>query len=1065
MSTSSHSTPPSRTASTAIARDLFADNGDDGNNGIKGIVVDSEVNVAKPAQANSSTIAPTAPAVPTSPQANQAIVPAEEGWFDANAVANTALPKPATENTNLASSHFSFPINPPPSPPPPQKASSLEPKVESARHAHPQALHHWRRHPWLWLLGKTTAWLNEALTSLGIRYPSIDFLTQWINALNLGIFRLSVKLAGLIQTTRVNMRQRGYLGPVHHTEIILSESLLEMRRTLSLFLSLAVAGFILSVALVALVVALIWPKLPSLDQISQYNPILPLQVYSRDGKLIGEYGSEHRTFTPYSDFPPHLIHALISAEDQRFFTHYGFDPIGLGRAVLMALTSGRGQGTSTITQQLARNFYLNQERTIWRKVIELLLAIKIEQTLSKEKILEVYMNHIFMGQRAYGFASAAKTYFDKEVGEITLAESAVLAGLPKFPSVNPMTDPERVMVRRSYTLGRMRQDGHINQAQFEAANAEKLTPVTKGKAKTVARSPDYVAEMARQYLIDLLRTQGYDNPEEIAYSRGFRVTTSIRADWQEAATQAVRKQVIAFEIEHGFRGAESRINLEKFNDINLRNRDIEAQFANAYNDPQLTLAVMLQRNGNTISFYVRGGEEITINIEKDKLLQKFANLPSADKLALRRGAVVRLFKASKKPNEGAEPTPIITQLPQVEAALVAINPTNGRVEALIGGYANALNQFNHITQAYRQPGSTFKPFIYSAAIDRGLGAGDVYLDEPLEYVEANGRIWRPKNYDDTYSGPITVRRALAVSKNTVVVQVMEQYGVSVVHEQLERFGFDPAKVPPVRSLSLGAGEVTPMQMATAYSRFANGGYRVQPWVIEEIRDSADQLYYRYQEESVIRPDNLVVDPRNAYMMDNMLKDVMNSGTAAKVRQEITRNDIAGKTGTTNDYVDAWFAGYQAQLVSVVWLGYDRPARLGRGATGGKLALPIWIDFMKVALKDIPVSPRARPNDIGSFNDDLILREFERDSTPSIDAWDTWGFDPNHDYEGEGAPDLRYQNPMQLTPNAPFDPNLGLEPWSAQDEQAINRMPAINTNPATPPANPPQRQAPPPVRFF
>lgn len=781
----------------------------------------------------------------------------------------------------------------------------------------------------------------------------------------------------LITLTRFksNVHKNGSILPKKNFFI---EVLEEMSREASFFIAGIVALVIIGITVSILIFALVWPKLPSLDLITRYEPVLPMRIYSKDNELIAEFGSERREFTPYSEYPKDLVHALVAAEDKRFFTHSGFDPIGIGRAIYQSIKSGEtAKGTSTITQQLARNFYLTQDRTVWRKGLELLLAIKMEQELSKEKILEVYMNQIYLGERSFGFTSAAHAYFSKDVTELTLSESSVLASLPKFPSVNPFTNPARVIQRREYVLKRMLEDGYINNEQYTQAIAEKLPVRSEKKQKINEVDADYVAEMARQYVFNILRNQGYENYEELAYSRGFKVITTINKKRQDYANNALRRGLVNFELSKGFRGDEKKFTKDDLKPSAQENTEqrYEKLLGKLPQSNLIIPAILYEIDEKIAKFYLQGGEKHEIDFSKDKKISKFFDTSAEQKLVV--GSVVRFYKSVNKSGKDntSKASYQITQLPQLTGALIADNPKTGAIEALVGGFSFDLAQFNNVVQAWRQPGSTFKPFIYSAGIDLGINPGRIYNDVPLAIPIQGQGIWRPKNYEESYRGPMSVREALAFSKNSIMVQVMREITVPVAHRYITRFGFDENKIPQVLSVALGSGEVTPWQMMRAYNVFANGGYLILPYVIKEITDVEGKIYYKNHEKSQLTKENLQIDPRNAYIINDMLKDVVNYGTAAKVRS-MGRVDLAGKTGTTNDYVDAWFCGYQVTLNTVVWMGYPNPQKIGPRASGGLLALPVWIDFMEKSLKGVRTETMERPKNIGNSYGDLSLREFQ-----------------------------------------------------------------------------------------
>ncbi|WP_068639032.1 penicillin-binding protein 1A [Thauera butanivorans] len=707
---------------------------------------------------------------------------------------------------------------------------------------------------------------------------------------------------------------------------------------------------VLGLATLAAITLFAWPNLPSLESLTDYQPRVPLRVYTSDGYLLGEFGEERRDVVRIAEVPALLKHAILAAEDERFYEHAGVDPMGIARAALSNLTTGgRGQGASTITMQVARNFFLTREKTYNRKLYEILLSFKIEHELSKDQILELYINQIYLGQRAYGFAAAARTYYGKTLDELTLPEAAMLAGLPKAPSAfNPVVNPARAALRQQYVLRRMVETGIITPSDFENAIAA-ATPTRNRRDITAAGKPqessihgDYVAEMARQIAVEQFGDK--------AYELGIRIFTTVTRKDQEAAYAALRKGVMDYDRRHGYRGPEAFAELPP-NDAAPEQLDELLAGRSDYDD--LLAAVVLQASTKQVAVYRRGEE---IEISGNGL--RFAAPMLADKAPqtrrIRRGAIVRIRDTGK---DGWE----ISQVPEVQSALVAIDPRDGAVRALVGGFDFNRSKFNHVTQGQRQPGSSFKPFIYSAALERGYGPGHVVDDEPLYFPPGvtGSQAWEPKNYDGRYAGPMTIRDALARSKNMVSIRILQDITPRYAQDYIGRFGFDSAKNPPYLPMALGAGSVTPWELAGGYAVFANGGFRVDPYVVKEIYDGNGKLIARTDPPVASESAPRVLDPRNAWLMDSMLQDVVSRGTAARARS-LKRNDLAGKTGTTNDYLDAWFCGYNPDLVAVSWVGFSQPRNLGRGETGGAAALPIWIDYMRTALAGTPEIQRPRP---------------------------------------------------------------------------------------------------------
>lgn len=717
------------------------------------------------------------------------------------------------------------------------------------------------------------------------------------------------------------------------------------------------AGLALAAVLgVVFTVVMAYPQLPPLDALTDYRPKIPLRIFSADNVLIGEFGEERRNLVRIGEVPDIMKKAVLAIEDDRFYTHNGVDYLSIVRAVIHNLTSSSRQGASTITQQVARNFFLSSEQTLKRKIYEVLLAWKIEQSLSKDQILEIYMNQIYLGQRAYGFASAAQIYFGKPLADVTVAEAAMLAGLPKAPSAyNPVANPRRARLRQQYILLRMHQLGYIDDAQYTQAREQALRIKTNSSEFGV--HAEYVAEMARQLV--------YEQFKEEAYTRGLNVYTTITKADQDAAYLAVRRGIMEYEKRQGYRGPEAFIEIPKKREE--AETAIEVALAEHPDSDELVTAVVLEASPKLVKAVLASGEEIEI---KGAGLTFAANLLSAKappSRRVRRGAVIRLMQTERGW--------AITQMPEVEAAFVAVNSEDGAIRALVGGFDFNRNKFNHVTQAWRQPGSAFKPFIYSAALEKGVSPSTVINDAPISFDarQTGGQAWTPKNYDNKYEGPMTMRAALAKSKNMVSIRVLQKVGAAYGQEYTSRFGFDAEKNPPYLTLALGAGAVTPLQMAGAYSVFANGGYAVQPYLISRVTDARGRVLSQAQPARAGHENNRVIDERNAYLMDSIMKDVVRHGTATRALS-LKRPDIAGKTGTTNDSHDAWFAGYHPKIVAVSWIGFDQPRNLGSRETGGGLALPVWIDYMQKALKDVPIEERPAPNGVIQVAGELYYAE-------------------------------------------------------------------------------------------
>lgn len=713
-----------------------------------------------------------------------------------------------------------------------------------------------------------------------------------------------------------------------------------------LYPALFFAGLLaIVIAVASIVLVLLYPNLPSLEVLTDYRPKVPLRVYTTEGDLIGEFGEERRAVVRIADVPDVMKQAILSAEDERFYQHGGVDSLGILRAAYFNLLGGgKRQGASTITQQVARNFFLSAEKTYTRKLYEVLLSFKIEHNLSKDQILELYVNQIYLGQRAYGFGAAALIYFGKPLQDITLAEAAMLAGLPKAPSAyNPVVNPKRARLRQQYVLRRMLELGFIDSKQSEAAL--KQTLVVKRDTNEYAVHAEYVAEMARQMAAEQF-------PDEV-YSAGLRVYTSIRRADQEAAYTSLRKGVLDYDRRHGYRGAEAYFDLKDLK--SEQDEALDEMLQDISDTPDMRPAIVLQADTKQVRAYCRGGEMLTISGDGLKFALRMIDDKAPPNKRLRAGALIRVQKDDKD-------TWRIVQMPEVEAAFLALDPQSGAVRALVGGFDFNRSKFNHVTQAWRQPGSSFKPFIYSASLEKGFSPASIINDEPIVFPASvtGSQAWEPKNYDGKYEGPMRMRTALAKSKNMVSIRILQSIGAHYAQDYASRFGFDADKHPPYLTMALGAGSVTPWQMVSAYAVFANGGYRIAPYIVHEIRGDKKQLLAEAQPVAAGDDALRAIDPRNAYLMDNMLRDVTLYGTAARASATLKRRDLAGKTGTTNEHVDAWFCGYQRTVAACSWIGFDHPKNLGAGETGGSAALPTWIGYMARALKDVPESFMPQP---------------------------------------------------------------------------------------------------------
>ena len=701
----------------------------------------------------------------------------------------------------------------------------------------------------------------------------------------------------------------------------------------------------MAIAMVAVVVVMAYPNLPSLDILTDYRPKIPLRIYTADGHMIGEFGEERRAVVRFDEVPEIMKQAILAAEDERFYQHAGVDALGIIRAAASNFVGGgRRQGASTITQQVAKNFFLSSEKTYSRKLYEALLAFKIEHSLTKDQIFELYINQIYLGQRAYGFSAASQIYFGKPLKEITIAEAAMLAGLPKAPSsFNPVVNPKRASLRQQYVLRRMRELNFIDATQHEAALKQAL--VVKRETNEYSVHAEYVAEMARQIAAERF-------PDDV-YSRGLRVYTTITKADQDAAYTSLRRNAFDYDRRHGYRGAEAYVDLSEIKSEQDEALDVILQ---DYHDSEdLHPAVVLQADTKQIRAYRRGGEVVTITGEGLKFAARMIDEKAPPNKRLRRGAVIRVQTDDKNNWR-------IMQMPEVESAFLSTDPQTGAIRALVGGFDFGRNKFNHATQAWRQPGSSFKPFIYSGALEKGFTPASIVHDDPISFPASvtGSQAWEPKNYDGKYEGPMRMRTALAKSKNMVSIRLLQASGVHFIQDYATRFGFDAEKHPAYLTMALGAGSVTPWQMVTAYSVFANGGYRIQPYIVSQIRDENNQVAAESQPVAAGDETLRAIDPRNAYLMDSMLRDVTIYGTAARASATLKRRDLAGKTGTTNEHVDAWFCGYQRTVVGCSWIGFDQPKNLGNGETGGSAALPAWVSYMGKVLKNVPESFMPQP---------------------------------------------------------------------------------------------------------
>ncbi|GAB3368721.1 penicillin-binding protein 1A [Azotobacter armeniacus] len=732
------------------------------------------------------------------------------------------------------------------------------------------------------------------------------------------------------------------------------------------------------------------PSLPSAESLRTMQLQIPLRIYSSDDKLIAEFGEMRRTPIRYADIPPDFIHALLAAEDDNFANHYGVDLVSLMRAATQLLSSGHIRtGGSTITMQVAKNFFLTSERSFSRKANEILLALQIERELSKEEILELYVNKIYLGNRAYGIEAAAQVYYGKPIHELSLAQMAMIAGLPKAPSrFNPLANPARSKERRDWILGRMHKLGHIDEARYQQALAEPADASLH--VPTPELNAPYIAEMARA---ELVGRYGSD-----AYTEGFRVTTTIPSDLQEAANVAVRQGLLDYDRRHGYRGPEAHL---PGTDRSAWLDELNKQRTIGGLEP----AVVTQVGSSGIHVLTRSGDEETVSWESMSWARPFINADGQGPRPHQPGQVVKtgdLIRVLRQEDGHL----IFSQIPAAQTALVSLDPRDGAIRALVGGFSFEQSNYNRAAQAKRQPGSSFKPFIYSAALDRGFTAASLINDTPIVFIDPHlDTIWRPKNDTNTFLGPIRMREALYKSRNLVSIRLLQSVGIDYTLDYLSRFGFDARDLPRNLSLALGTANLTPLEIAGGWSTFANGGYRIQPYLIERIEDRDGKLLYQANPPRVLgeppalvvaasepavavgstpgtassdipgdapptpaspppeAPESIaaerIVDARTTYIMTSMLQDVIKRGTARRAL-EMERSDLAGKTGTTNESKDSWFSGYNADYVTTVWAGFDQPESLGRHEYGSTVALPIWMSFMSIALKDRPPHLQTEP---------------------------------------------------------------------------------------------------------
>ncbi|MFK5893213.1 MAG: penicillin-binding protein 1A [Pseudomonadota bacterium] len=754
---------------------------------------------------------------------------------------------------------------------------------------------------------------------------------------------------------------------------------------------------------VTVVFFIIDPELPSIENAESYKLDTPLKIYSKDNKLIAEFGESKREPLPFNKIPTIMKQAIISAEDGRFYEHPGVDYQGLLRAVINLVTTGKkGQGGSTITMQVARNFFLSRKKTYLRKIREIFLALKLEHRFSKEKILELYLNKIFLGHRSYGIATASKTYYGKPIDELKLHQYAMLAGLPKAPSkFNPVTNPQRATIRRNYILRRMFELGYINKKEFITNksiedNAQLHTPI-------IELSSPYIAEMARSWIIN--------NPQfkEDVYTGGYKVYTSIDSRLQQTAIEALRQTLMEYEHRHGYKGPVKQLNLP-VNLTTIEKNNIK-QVPSLTDKERSNLVKKLKK----IPSYGHLQAAVVLSIVENKKSSKKKTEPGYANILLKEGVIAQVHwkylswaakyisdtRYAKKPEKIAQVLSIgdiiyveniktdqdfyyqLAQLPEISGAIVSVRPRTGEIVALSGGFDFYHSKFNRITQALRQPGSNFKPFIYSAALNKGYTTASLINDAPVIFKDKSLEdSWRPSNYSGKFFGPTRLRKALYKSRNMVSIRLLMAIGVKYALNYVKQFAFDPAQLPHNLSLALGSANLTPLQIVRGYATFANGGYDIEPWFIEKITNSNEELLYQHQ--TLIScssyynkkrcPENpeqraiQTVATDNVYLMTSILQDVIKRGTGRKARS-LKRNDLAGKTGTTNEQIDAWFSGYNKDFATTSWVGFDKPRSMGRYETGGKAALPMWIRFMQVALEQSKDQKLPVPDNIISVKID------------------------------------------------------------------------------------------------
>lgn len=742
------------------------------------------------------------------------------------------------------------------------------------------------------------------------------------------------------------------------------------------FAGICAAGLAAGILLAVFVFAFIYRQLPPLDTLTDYRPKVPIRIWSADGKLIGEFGEERRDFVHLSEIPAHVKDAILCAEDADFYEHPGIEITGILRAaVINVLIGRRAQGGSTITQQVARNFFLTSERTYTRKLYEIAMSFKIESQLTKDEILEIYMNQIYLGQRAYGFSSAARTYFGRPLSELSVGEAATLAGLPVAPSAyNPIVNPTRATMRRNYVLRRMYDLGRIDELTYQSEKAQPMQTRRIASEEERIASGEKDDKVTAHYAAELARMLVYDIFGEETYSRGLNVYTTINTVDQRAAVEAVRTHLIAYDRKYGYRGPEGFVDVSNPEE---RAKAIRTALSRTASSPFMLPAVVLEASPKKVVAAISANETVTLDAESYRFGRRYlAAKPSKKIDPIRPGSIIRVMRHETGKGKNKTLGWTLAQVPRVEAAFVAANFNTGAVNALVGGFDFNLNMFNHVTQAWRQPGSSFKPFIYSAALDKGFSPATVINDAPISIDPklTGNRLWEPKNYDNKFEGPMPLYRALEKSKNLVSIRVMQAITPQYAQQYVTRFGFSPKDHPANLPMALGAGSVTPWQMLGAYAVFANGGYRVLPYLIDRVTDADGRTLMQATNRQAGDESIRAISERNAFIMNSLLHGVAVRGTARRATRDLKRNDIAGKTGTSNDSHDAWFCGYAGNAVAVGWMGYDTPKPLGSRETGGGLVLPIWVDYMRTALKGVPETVRVQPESVVERDGLLYYRD-------------------------------------------------------------------------------------------